>query len=301
MPNTPLLKANVASLVFDDDVKLTFVLHNPGNVDVHVTSIPVTGPNPTYFHVKAPTNFVVNKGANHTVEVDLGSFNHHLGGHGTLTVHSNAPDVHVALTKAPNYVAHGPSPSGGDGEKPSTGDSPDAPSGDGWDAGGGGCFAAGTHVLMADGTARTIEQIGVGDAILAIAERDHAKQSAPIARTARIERLLRHDGGHELLDVDGVLTTAVHRWGVKDGGDATGFLRTDRFIAGTTALRAYDGQAATWRTAPEPTPSGSADTVYNFTTSARTYLVGASPDGPWYVVHNAKKKDETEEPDPGDP
>ncbi len=292
MPNTPLLKANPASLVFDEDVKLTFALHNAGDVDAHVTSIAVTGQNPAFFHVKAPTSFAVAKGANHTVEVDLGSFNHHLAGHASLTVHSNAPDVHVALTKTPNYVSHGPSPTGG-GEQPSTGDSPDAPSGDGW--GGGGCFAAGTHVLMADGTARAIEQIGVGDAILAIAERDHAEQSAPVARTARIERVLRHDGGHALLDVDGLLATAVHRWGVKDGGDATGFLRTDRFVPGTTALRVYDGKAPAWRTAPEPMPSGSAETVYNFTTSARTYLVGASPDGPWYVVHNAKKKDDTEE------
>jgi hypothetical protein len=292
------LKASVSSLVFDEDVKLTFVLHNSGTVAVHVTSIAIAGSN--VFHVKAPTNFTVLKGASHTVEVDVAPSAHHPAAHASLTVHSNAPDVHVALSRTAQYVPHGPSPSG-QGEEPSLGDSPDAPSGDGWGVGGGGCFAAGTHVLMADGNARPIERIAVGDAILAIAERDHAEQSAPAPAPARIERLLRHDGGHALLDVDGILTTPVHRWGVKDGGDAAGFLRTDRFVAGSTSLRVYDGQAAGWRTAPAPVPAGSAETVFNFTTSARTYLVGASPDGPWYVVHNAKKKDDQEPGDPSDP
>ena len=295
------LKANVSSLVFDEDVKETFVLHNSGTVDVHVTSITIAPSN--VFHAKAPTNFTVHKGANHTVEVDVTSGGaHHPAAHAALTVHSNAPLVHVALSRTAEYVPHGPGPNqSGQGEEPSMGDSPEAPSGDGWGAGGSGCFAAGTHVLMADGQACPIEQIAVGDAILAIAERDHAEQSAPMPAPARIERLLRHDGGHALLDVDGILSTPVHRWGVKDGGDATGFLRTDRFVAGSTSLRVFDGQAAGWRAAPAPVAAGTAETVFNFTTSARTYLVGASPDGPWYVVHNAKKKDEEEPTGPNDP
>lgn len=290
MPNTPLLKASVSSLVFDGDVKQTFNVHNAGSVDVHVASIAVTGPNATAFHVKVPTNFIVHKNADHTLEVDLaGGLSQHVAAHATLTVHSNAPDVHVALTKIKEYIPHGPGPNPGQGESPSTGPNQDDPSGTGWGVpAGGGCFAAGTHVLMADGTPRRIEDVAVGDAILAIAERDHAQQSAPAAGTARIERVLRHDGGHPLLDVDGILATPVHRWAVRDGGDRAGFLRTDQLVAGATSLRVYDGRSAAWRAAAEAVPSGSAETVYNFTTSARTYLVGACPDGPWYVVHNDK-------------
>jgi hypothetical protein len=291
VPNTAILKASVSSLVFDGDLKQTFSVQNTGNADVHVASIGVTGPNAASFHVKIPVNFVVHKNANHTVEVDLaGGLNSHIAAHASLTVHSNAPDVHVSLTKLAQKVPHGSSPSPGHGEDPSTGPNENDPSGTGWGVPGGGCFAAGTHVLMADGTPRRIEDVGVGDTILAIAERDHAEQSAPSAGTARIERVLRHGGGHPLLDVDGILATPVHRWAVRDGGDRAGFLRTDQLVAGATALRVYDGGAAAWRPAAEAVPSGSAETVYNFTTSARTYLVGARADGPWYVVHNDKNE-----------
>jgi hypothetical protein len=304
VPNTALLNASVSSLVFDGDLKQTFSVHNAGNADVHVASIGVTGPNAASFHVKIPVNFVVHKNANHTVEVDLaGGLNSHVAAHASLTVHSNAPDVHVSLTKLAQKVPHGPGPNPGQGETPSTGPNQDDPSGTGWGVpgGGGGCFAAGTHVLMADGTPRRIEDVAVGDAILAIAERDHAQQSAPAAGTARIERVLRHDGGHPLLDVDGILATPVHRWAVRDGGDAAGFLRTDQLVAGATSLRVYDGVAAAWRPAGEAVPSGSAETVYNFTTSDRTYLVGACPDGPWYVVHNDKNAKTDDKPDDNNP
>jgi len=43
------------------------------------------------------------------------------------------------------------------------------------------------------------------------------------------------------------------------------------------------GPSATWPPAGSPTGNRSART-----TSARTYLVGARADGPWYVVHNDK-------------
>jgi hypothetical protein len=284
VPNTALLKANVSSLIFGNP-KQTFSLHNAGNVDVHVASIAVSGPNATLFHAKAPTNFVVHAAGNHTVEVDL-TGNQDILAHATLTVHSNAPDVHVALSKPLSPTQQGPGQPPANSENPSNGTLED-PSGTGWD-GGGACFAPGTQVLMADGTSRRIEDIAVGDAILAIAERDHAELSMPIPRAARIERVLRHDGGHALLDVDGIQATAIHRWAVREGGDAAGFVRTDQLVPGSTALRVYDGGAAAWRAAGEAVPSGSAETVYNFTTTARTYLVGARADGPWYVVHNDK-------------
>lgn len=284
--SNPLLKASVPTLVFGNP-KQTFNLHNAGTVDVHVASLAVSGQNSTLFKAKVPTNFVVHAAGNHTVEVDFS------GGsdgpaHATLSVNSNAPVVHVTLTKLANVMEPGPGQPGNNPENPSDGNLP-APSGTGWDSGGSGaCFAAGTQVLMADGLPRSIEDITVGDAILAIAERDHAELSAPTPRAARIERVLRHDGGHALLDVDGILTTAVHRWAVREGGDAAGFLCTDQFVPGTTTLRVYDDGAAAWRAAGEAVPSGSAETVYNFTTTARTYLVGASSNGPWYVVHNDK-------------
>ncbi len=284
--SNPLLKASVSTLVFDGSPKETFSLHNAGSVDVHVASMALSGQNATSFHAKVPTSFVVHPAGNHTVEIDLASsLNVHLAALATLTVHSNAPDVHVTLNKLANVNQQAPGPGPNNPESPSDG-TLDDPSGTGW--GSGGCFAAGTQILMADGTPRRIEDITVGDAILAIAERDHAEQRTPEPRAARIERVLQHDGGHALLDVDGILATAVHRWAVREGGDAAGFLRTDQFVAGTTALRVYDGAAPAWRTAGEAVPSGSAETVYNFTTSARTYLVGSAAGGPWYVVHNDK-------------
>ncbi|HTD36425.1 MAG TPA: hypothetical protein VK669_02830 [Candidatus Limnocylindrales bacterium] len=303
------LTATPTSLDFDGSSKQAFVLHNTGSGDVQVTGITVAGPNGGNFHVKAPSSFTVPKSKNHSVEVDLT-----LSGDGparaTATVHSNAGTINIALFRSVDAQIDGPKPGQGGSESPSTGPNTDAPSGTGWGAPAGspsgfstspdgGCFVAGTRVLMADGTSRGIEEIGVGDAILAIAERDHAEQQRPSARTARIEHVFRHDGAYALLDVGGIRATPVHRWGVRDGGDEAGFLPTDR-LGPDSALRVYDGRSAGWRSAPEPIPAGSARTVYNFATSARTYLVGASADGPWYVVHNDKKTDPNK-PNPPNP
>jgi hypothetical protein len=308
VPTTLHLTATPPTLNYNDGSKGIFTLHNTGDADVHVSSITITGPNASAFHVKPPTSFTMHKKTTHAVEVDL-THALHAAAHATVTVHSNAGDVHVALVRSANPIPHGPPQPGGP-ETPSTGPNTDSPSGDGWGVnspvgsapgfstspdgtgtgGGGGCFVAGTRVLMADGTSRPIEEIGIGDAILAIPERDHAEQPSPAARTARIEHVFRHDGGYPLLDVAGIRATPVHRWGVREGGDEAGFLRTDQLGMGT-ALRTYDGGSVAWRETAEPRPAGSAETVYNFATSARTYLVGASADGPWYVVHNDKKSD----------
>lgn len=289
--SNPVLKANTSTLVFNGTFAQGFTLHNTGGADAHVTSLAISGANAASFHAVAPTSFVVHPNGSHTVDVTVVA-NAGLA-HALLTVESNAPAVHVTLDKLPNVMVPGPGMPGANPENPSDGTLPD-PSGTGWGAPSGACFARGTQVLMADGTPRPIESVVVGDAILAIAERDHAEQNAPAVRTAHIERVLRHGGSHELLDVAGILTTAVHRWAVREGGDAAGFMRTDQLVPGTTAMRVYDGGAATWRAAVEAIPSGSADAVYNFTTTARTYLVGSDANGPWYVVHN----DKTANPDP---
>jgi hypothetical protein len=313
VPTTLHLTATPSTLDYDDASKGTFILHNTGDADVHVSSISISGPNASAFHVKPPTSFTMHKKTTHAVEVDLTPAIHGPA-HATVTVHSNAGDVHVALVRTTISIPQGPPPQGGP-ESPSTGPNTDAPSGTGWGVvnspvgsapgfstspdgtGSGGCFVAGTRVLMADGSSRPIEAIGIGDAILAIPEREHAEQASPAARTARIDHVFRHDGGYELLDVGGIRATAVHRWGVREGGDETGFLRTDQLRAGT-ALRVYDGVSSAWRTAADPAPAGAAETVYNFATSARTYLVGASADGPWYVVHNDKKANPDQDPKP---
>jgi hypothetical protein len=297
VPNTALLKASVSTLVFGNP-KQGFQLHNTGDVDVHVASMVISGPNATSFLVVAPTNFVVHANDKHTVDVDL--VGNSIGpAHASLIVQSNAPTVHVTLDKLVEVMQPGPGQPSPKPEMPSNGILPD-PSGTGWGAPSGACFAPGTQVLMADGTPRRIEDVAVGDAILAIAERDHVEHGTPEPRAARIERVLRHDGGHALLDVDGIRATAVHRWAVREGGDTGGFLRTDEFVPGSTALRVYVGGAAGWRAAGEAVPSGSAATVYNFTTTARTYLVGARADGPWYVVHNDKPVKPPDDP-PTDP
>lgn len=298
MPNTALLKANVSTLVFGNPQQ-GVQLHNAGNVEVHVTSVVISGPNATSSKVVAPTSFAVTVGNNHMVDVDYVS-NSKLPAHATLVIESNAPTIHVTLDKVFNPTQPGPGQPSPNPETPSDGTLPD-PSGTGWEAPAGACFAPGTHVLMVDGTPRRIEDIAVGDTILTIAERDHTELQTPVPRAARIQRLLHHNGGHALLEVDGIRATAVHRWAVREGGDAAGFLRTDQFVPGLTALRVYDGGAAAWRAAGEALPSGSSEMVYNFTTTARTYLVGARADGPWYVVHNDKTDDPKPPDEPTDP
>lgn len=241
MPNTALLKANVSTLFFGNPQQ-GVQLHNAGSVAVHVTSAVISGANPTSFKVVAPTNFDVNIGNNHMVDVDYVGSPQSLA-HATLVIESNAPTIHVTLDKTVTVTQPGPGQPPPNPETPSDGTLPD-PSGTGWEAPAGACFAPGTHVLMVDGTPRRIEDIAVGDTILTIAERDHTELPTPVPRAARIQRLLHHNGGHALLEVDGIRATAVHRWAVREGGDAAGFLRTDQFVPGSTALRVYDGGAA---------------------------------------------------------
>ncbi len=271
-------------------------VHNHGDAELHVTSTSING------HVHAaPTSFQVAPHAFENVTITSES-SFHGDVTAEVTFESNAGAVHLQIHA--KHVPHHPTHHGvgfGDGD-PGKGDG--SPSGDGWGApggggegegeGGGGCFTAGTLVLGPDGP-RPIETLAIGDEILTIDEGAHRSGDGQAVR-ARILALHRHDGPHALLDIGGVRAPAVHRWAVVRDGRAS-FVDADGLRAGDLEVRTCTGDGSALRAAPDVIEATSADVVFNLTTSARTYAVAATADGPFYLVHNAKKREI--DPDPG--
>jgi len=148
---------------------------------------------------------------------------------------------------------------------------------------GSGCFTGDTLVLLADGTTRAISELSAGDRIATIAELDHLCVR-PERSVAEVEQVHRHDGEFALFDIAGIGVTADHRWAVHDGIEPR-FAATEQLNRSQRML-AIDGLVA----AMAPLPRGSVQTVWNLTTTARTYCVAMSQRGPFFVVHNTKKR-----------
>jgi hypothetical protein len=154
---------------------------------------------------------------------------------------------------------------------------------------GGHCFDGATFVLLADGPARAIRELAIGDELRTVDELGHltAKQSAV---RATITDVMRHDVPNEMFDVLGVAVTATHRWAVRDPREP-GFVTTAKLDPVAHQLLAIDHGHCVWLAVPIATALPTAETVWNLTTTARTFAVGASVDGPFFVVHNSKRDD----------
>jgi len=151
-------------------------------------------------------------------------------------------------------------------------------------AGSGGCFAAGTPVTMADGSARNIEEVRLGDEVMAF---DEATRSVVPRRVVKT-----HEHAPEAvlgLRVRGVDTevrvTPVHRFFMSDRW------RAIRRAAPGTAVSVWPGgDALEPREILSLEPLEAPVAVYNLTVdTSSTYFVAGM------LVHNAKN-DEEEEP-----
>ncbi len=153
-------------------------------------------------------------------------------------------------------------------------------SGGGGGGGGGGCFAPGTWVLMADGSAKPIETIRSGDRIHTFTE----KLEGPVEAT--VDVLHDHAGRFRVLEVEGLLATPEHPWALEEGRfHPTGDLREGNALL---RVNADDASLIPSRMDAPPRPVGTLLRVLNLTTTARTFLVAARPEGPFFLVHNVK-------------
>ena len=142
------------------------------------------------------------------------------------------------------------------------------------------CVAAGTFVLSPLGPV-LIEMLTVGDEIVTVDEVAHRIGGAA---TVRARVLAVHQRrANELVDVGGVIAAPAHRWAVVRDARAT-FAAVDD-LRGARVRTCALGETEL-RAAPPVAAARAADVVFNVTTSARTYAVAASPDGPFYVVHS---------------
>lgn len=149
--------------------------------------------------------------------------------------------------------------------------------------GGGGCFAPGTWVLMGNGRAKRIEEIQVGDQVLTIHERAHQSET-PFLLEAPVDAVLRHAGAFTMRKIEGISATPEHPWGTA----TPAWTPTEGLQAGVQVRGIQDG-IIQWFPVESPAPGEVVPTVYNLTVrGARTYLVAAAPEGPYFLVHNIK-------------
>ena len=143
------------------------------------------------------------------------------------------------------------------------------------------CVVAGTFVLSPAGPV-PIEALAIGDEIVTVDEVAHRLGGASTVR-ARVLAVHQRPHDEQLLDVGGVRAAPAHRWAVVRDQRATFAPVED--LRGARVRTCALGETEL-RAAPPIAPSEPASVVWNVTTSARTYAVAASPDGPFYVVHS---------------
>lgn len=170
----------------------------------------------------------------------------------------------------------------------------------GGDLGGGGavCFAPGTYVLLADGSGKLIEDVRPGDEVLTISEVCHQTGHRAV-RPAMVTDVLHNPGdGRQAVEVKGIRSTQGHHWAVYtetcEGcqGRILGDWRMASKIAPEDRLvRIADGKY------PQEVPAGGTieiaplERLINLGTTAGSYCVAASAQGPFFLVHNYNPQD----------
>jgi hypothetical protein len=247
----------------DAPLKIEHVTQASGNVEIGIV---------------AASPATIAAGAEHPVEVS------HKGPmDGTAII---AFTTNIGLHNVAVVVKGGPGIDGGSLPLPDPGIEDDS---------GGGCFDGDTLVLLADGSARAIRELVVGDRLHTIGELDHLT-ARPVVAPAIVEGVLRHGREQAVIAIGDIVTTADHRWAVRDTREPR-FVASEDLDAGKHELLVCDGGAPAWHAVPARADAAPRAIVWNLETTARTYCVAARAGGPFFVVHNAKKI----EPDWNDP
>lgn len=192
-------------------------------------------------------------------------------GAGTVTVECNdsaggTPDTMVITINAVDY--------GGGG-------------GGGWDPGV--CFAPGTFVLMSDGTSKTIESIVTGDSVYAINALSHQSGLKEVIPT-KILRTGVNTQVSKMVSVKGILATDNHPWGVEstEGANlwvASRLLNTS-LVHRSVTVSSKNKTSVVDVQAQDSLFAGTCELVHSLSTTDRSYFVGATKNGPWFLVHN---------------
>lgn len=154
------------------------------------------------------------------------------------------------------------------------------------------CFEAGeTYVLMADGSSKLLQEIKAGEYVLTCHERQHEKGGRGLAPSRVTDVALSNclpDAPHSRV-IKGIRSTRNHSWGVvtpvgiKQLGEWTPAqdLDSNMLLATINDDRHFVSE-----------PVGNIETGTpvqvqgNLGTEAHTFMVGATPTGPWFLVHN---------------
>jgi hypothetical protein len=137
------------------------------------------------------------------------------------------------------------------------------------------CFIAGTLILLADGTGKSIEDIAVGESVLAFNQETGRTESRTVSQI-----FVHYDVPTYELTIDGsatVTTTQYHPFWV----EGRGWTSAGDLIAGEHLVQP-DGSTVAISSV---VPTGERETVYNFEVEGlRTYYVAVGDQ--WVLVHN---------------
>lgn len=154
--------------------------------------------------------------------------------------------------------------------------------------GGTGCFVPGTEVLMADGSAKPIEQVEVGDVLLTIGAEDHQSGLTTVRETV-VEATLPYREQVKLISVAGTIGTDYHRYATLIPEEGARMWTQARHLAAGLELRGV-GEDHRPIVIIKPTilEAGTTNEVYNLRTDLLSFLVRGGPGRPWLLVHNMK-------------
>jgi hypothetical protein len=134
------------------------------------------------------------------------------------------------------------------------------------------CFAPNTYVATPTGPVRIVD-LAIGDRVYSIPENGGSLS------INKVENVIVTDGQHSTLSINGILTTPEHPWHDGEQWVRAGSLRSAVAVDLTTRESVV---------VPAVTLAGAVlPQVVNLTVADdHTFLVAATPEGPWYWVHN---------------
>lgn len=152
------------------------------------------------------------------------------------------------------------------------------------------CFEADeTYILMADGSGKLLKDMKASDQILTISENTLKANSLGVSTTTVTSVTLRSNPSGNCIKCKNIKATAGHPWTAKNDPNGNLWVRSKDILPTTELIEiikndeTYSAKTTLAELTSEIPPIRVAG---NMTTLSSTYCVGATSNGPWFVVHN---------------
>ena len=152
------------------------------------------------------------------------------------------------------------------------------------------CFAPGTFVLLSDGTSKVIESIVAGDSVYAINALAHQSGLKDVTASAVLRTGI-NTAINKMVSVKEILVTEPHPWGVVEAKSQARLwvaskLLNDSLVHRSLIVSSNNETTVVDVKAETPIEAGTSALVHSLANTDKSYFVGATENGPWFLVHN---------------